>query len=591
MPTYSDEISKKNFTPNVVMKVLGTYFAIHEPDSGLTVPVNSRCIKSVTLNPSVIDLKKVTQSIASFSIRVSPKENFTALLKENTTVLINEVVEIYLGRVGVNMAFSDYTKISDTRVRTMDYVDGTFNIRTREAYDLMTKEVFNTTTNLTNAINDTVTTIQMDTQNLPASGKLKITNEILTYTSKDATNIYGVTRGVDSDATGHGEGIEVKLVYELNGNPIDLLLQILISNGGGGSYDVLPNGLGIDEDLIDIAQFLSIKNEFFSLTTFDIEFFEIQDTLKELLEKDFLQPLNIRLVSTSNNKIGIAILDQAEFSTTTNEIDENSLDAPPKWKVEQDKIYNNIEIRYDYNVARNSYEKIEFFEDTDSITFYGKSKPVRFSFRGVKTTSGGSQFINDFQARFLARFSDPTPQISVDTQMDKSLFNVGDKVILTSRELPSASGNLNFADTLEIISRSINHTTGKVKFKLAYTSYTGVGNLAYIAPASTITSVVSQSNFNFGSGLGDQWELGYVIRLFNKSTCQYETDGTREIISVSGDNVTIDTPWSTTLIPNVHLIRFADYDDVIQSQKKFCFVGQNSEGDFPDGSPVYRITL
>lgn len=591
MTDYVSEIDKKRFTPNVVVYVLGQYFAIHEPDSGLTVDVDSRCIKTLTVNPTRIDLKKVTQSISNFSVTFAPSRDFTFLLRENTTVLINEEIRIFLGRIGVGMDFADYYELSKTRVRSFDYRDGTFNIKTREAYDLMTREVFNATTTLTNAIDDVVTTIQMDTTNLPNSGKLRLTNEIITYTSKDATNIFGVTRGVNSTATGHGEGVEVKRVYELNGNPVDLLLQVLISNGGGGTYDVLDSGLGIDESLIDIAKFIAIRDEFFPARVYDLEFFAIEDTLKELLEPDFLQSLNVRFAATANNKIGISILDQAEFTTSTGEIGEQEISSAPRWRVVQDKIYNNIEVKYDYNVSRNTYESIAFFEDTDSVNKYGKSKPVKFSFRGVKSSSGGGTIVTDFQNRFLTRFSTPTPEIELQTHMNKSLLNVGDKVIVTSRELPSASGNLNFADTLEVVNKAINHTSGVVRYKLAYTSYTGVGNLGYIAPSSSIATVVSQNNFNFGAGIGDKWETGYYVRLYNTQTCQFETDTPREIVAISGDNITVDTDWTTTLLPNVHVIRFADYDDVSQSQKKYAFVSANGDANFPDDSPPYRITL
>ena len=97
-------------------------------------------IKKLTLNPSQIDRKKVTQSISSYSMRLKPEAPFVQLLKDKTSLLMNETVEIWVGRVGIDLDFSGYQKLNDTKIRTMSYKDGSWNIRRREAYDLMTKE-------------------------------------------------------------------------------------------------------------------------------------------------------------------------------------------------------------------------------------------------------------------------------------------------------------------------------------------------------------------------------------------------------------------------------------------------------------------
>jgi len=598
MTAYIDEVpQKKRFIPNVVVKMRNIYFSIHEPDSGLTIPRNQRILKNLVLNPAQVDLKKVTQTIASYSMRLVPSPAFNQLLLDDTTVLLNETVEIWLGRIGTNMDFSEYFKLIDTKVRSMDYRDGTFNIKTRESFDLMTREVFNLQTTLTFQIDDSVTSFQGSFIDWPASGKIKVGNEVMTYASRDDNNLFGIIRGVGSTATGHGQGETVFYIWEITGNPVELLLQILLSTGTGvnGTYDVLSAGLGIPENLIDVARFESIRDEFFPTETYDIDIFGIGDTLSQLLELEFLQSLNVRFLTTENQKIGITILDQAEFSTATKSINETSIEGAPKWSVSQDKVFNVITMSWDYDPATEKFGTIETFKNQESIDKYGETKPLKFKFKGIKSALGGVAIINDRVTRLLERFKTPTPSISLNTHMDKSLYNVGDKVVVTSRELPGSTGTLNFADTLEIISRSISHATGTVQFKLAFTSFTGVGNLAYIAPANSIVTVLNQRTFTFGAGLGDQWETGYFVRLYNKTTCKYETFGgveeIRQIVSIVGDQVTVDSNFETVIDPNVHIVRFADYDETSQAQKAFCFVGQGGELPFADGAPPYRITL
>lgn len=598
MTNYVDEVpQKKRFVPNVVVKMRDLYFSIHEPDSGLAIPIGQRNIKNLVLNASQVDLKKVTQTIASYSMRLIPTKAFNSLLLNDTTVLLNETVEIWLGRVGVNMDFSDYFKLIDTKVRSMDYRDGTFNLKTREAFDLMTREVFNIETTLTFGIDDTVTSFQGSFIGWPASGKVKVGEELMTYASRDDNNLFGVIRGIDSDAQSHGQGESVFYIWEITGNPVDIMLQVLLSTGDGtnGTYDVLSSGLAIPEMFIDVAKFESIRDEFFPTETYDIDIFNIEDTLKNLLEPEFLQSLNVRFLTTENQKIGITILDQAEFSTATKTITELSISGAPKWRVQQDKVFNVINMSWDFDPATGKYKTVERFVNQESIDKYGETKPLKFKFKGIKSASGGVAIINDRVTRLLERFKTPTPSISLNTHMDKSLYNVGDKVVVTSREMPGATGTLNFADTLEIVSRSISHATGTVQFKLAYTSFTGVGNLAYIAPANSIVTVINQKKVTFGVGLGDHWELGYFVRLYNKNTCAYETFGgveeIRQIVGIDGDEITFDSNFETTIDPNIHIVRFADYDETVQAQKAFCFIGQGGELPFADGAPPYKITL
>lgn len=596
MTSYIDEVpDKKNFTPNVVIRIKGEYFSIHNPDSGLVIPESNQVLKNLTLNPAQVNLQKVTQTIASYSMRIQPQESFVKLLQDDTTVLLNETVEIWLGRIGVDMDFSGYFKLIDTKIRAMDYKDGTFNIRSREAFDLMTREVFNLQSTLPADINDTVTTIQGDFINWPASGKTKIGNETITFASRDDGNLFGVVRGVDSDAEGHGQGESNLYIWQVTGNPVDILLQILLSQGDGGTYDVLSAGLGISESLIDIAKFESIRDEFFLTETYSIDIYEIEDTLSELIEIEFLQSLNVRFATTDLQKIGITILDQAEFSTATKSISERSISSAPKWTIQQDKLSNVIEMKWDFDPATEKYGSVQKYKDQDSIDKYGESKPLKFKFKGIKSSSGGAAIILDRATRLLLRFKTPTPSISLNTHLDKSLYSVGDKVTVTSREMPGATGTLNFADTLEIVSRAISHATGTVQFKLAYTSYTGVGNLAYIAPANSIVTVISQKKITVGVGLGDQWELGYFVRIYNKETCLYETFGgieeIKEISEINDDEIVFDSNFETTINPLKHILRFADYDETNQEQKSFCFIGQAGELPFADGSPPYKITL
>ena len=78
----------------------------------------------------------------------------------------------------------------------------------------------------------------------------------------------------------------------LSGHPIDIALQIMISGGGGGPYDVLPveNGLGIPAAFVDVAAFEAVRAEFPN----DFYCFELvqPENAKTWLETEIFKTIN-----------------------------------------------------------------------------------------------------------------------------------------------------------------------------------------------------------------------------------------------------------------------------------------------------------
>ncbi|NBW80086.1 MAG: hypothetical protein EBR27_13960, partial [Betaproteobacteria bacterium] len=58
---------------------------------------------------------------------------------------------------------------------------------------------------------------------------------------------------------------------------------------------------------------------------------------------------------------------------------------------------------------------------------------------------------------------------------------------------------------------------------------------------------------------------------------------------ISGDTITFENNWSTTLVNGAQKITFADYGDVVDQQKRFCFISDNGN-TFSDGLPSYLIS-
>ncbi len=597
MTTYSDEVkNQKKYVGNVVILIDGVYYGIRQPDSGLVIPSDqSRSVISLTVNPSTVDFKKANQTIASYSFRILDKNLLISKeFENNETLFLGKEVRIWIGRSFVGMDFSGYFELPRVFIQKISHSDNSYNFSCKDSTDIMTREVFNLRTRLqANITNATTAFLVSSTEGFEDSGYLKLDDEFVSYTTKTATQFQGIIRGeFGTTPVSHDFGTEISEVFDITGNPIDVILKIWTSTGAGtnGTYDVLPKGLGISQSLIDVAEMEQLRSDSFSGDDWELFLYDIPNTLR-FLEQELFQGTGTRLVANSNNKISLTLLDQADFDeASSNPIGEDTIDAYPKWEVDIKDVISTIEISYDFDEVSQKYLYKKTFFDATAESNFGKIKPLSFSLKGVREANSGDLIINSLGQRLLSRFATARPEIEVSTHIDKSLLNVGDKVLLTSSQIPSGSGGLSFADSLEIVSRAINYLTGDVKFKLQFTSYAGIRG-SYIAPCTSIETVISQSVIEFPAGRGDSYEDGWKVRLFNKSTFSYESDPVNTIISIIGDILTFENPWTTVLDDTIHAIRFADYDEVAESQKKFAFIGKFAGADFDDGSKPYKIMI
>jgi hypothetical protein len=595
--TYQDEVkNNKNYQGNVVVLIDGIYYSIRQPDSGLVIPSDqARSIISLTVNPTSVDFKKANQTISSYSFRILDKNLvFSKGFENNETLFMGKEVRIWIGRSSVGMDFSNYFELPRVFIQKISHADNSYNFSCKDSTDTMIRDVFNLQTLLqADIFVGTTAFLVSSTEGSGPSGFLKLDDEIVSYSAKTATQFQGIIRGeFGTIPVEHKFGTDIFELFELSGNPIDIALQIWTSTGLGtnGPFDVLPKGLGIDQSLIDVAEMVQLRDDFFSGDVWNLFAYDIDNTLR-FMEDEIFQGTGTRLVANSNNKISLTLLDQAGFDeASSNPIGEDTIDAYPNWSVDIKDVISTIEISYDFDESTQNYLYKQTFFDANTEANFGKIKPLSIKLKGVRDLLSGNIIINALGQRLLSRFSSARPEIEISTQIDRSLLNVGDKVLLTSSQIPSGSGSLSFADSLEIVSRSINYLTGDVKFKLQFTSYAGVRG-SYIAPCTSLLSVTSQSIVTFPAGRGDSYETGWKVRLFNKSTFSYEPDPINTIMNIDGDVITFANPWTTPVDSLIHAIRFADYNQVTDSQKKYSFVGKLSGANFDDDSGPYKIGI
>lgn len=622
--TYIDEVkTEKKYTGNIVIKIASSYFAIREPDSGLTITSPyDKCLTSLNLNPSNIDIRQVTTNIASYTFRLLDKDSIiTALVLGDAAGLIGQAVNIYIGRSNVDMDFADYFELPVTYINKIEHSDNTYVFSSVEPKERMNRPIYDYKSALAVDILAITTTWTMrdSIADFPTSGYLKCEDEYVSYTGLDLLNnrITGVVRGeFNSIPAPHDANSDVVLAERIIDNPLNIILKLLISGGGGGTYDVLKDGLGLDEDLIDIDEIESLRDELF----YDYEYTLIpcaMDSALKYIEDELLLPNNLRFSNSINSKITLAILDKAQFVDEVDIINEDTITKFPKWSIDGTKVTNVIEIDWDYEDGTNVFKKRSNYENAASIVLYGRQPTLSFAFKGIKSTQDGQALVDDFADRLLIRLATPTPIISVTTHIDKSLQDIGDKSYLISTKVPAANGTLNFNSDLEIISRSINQTNGEVQFSLAYTSYTNIRS-GFIAPSDLILSKINQSQVVITKDRHFQYQIGMYMRLWDTVTKSYTSDLPNKIVSfelrddqllledgtiltdeestplaletsAKDDIIVFENDWTTTIINNRYRMKFCDYDDAVDTQKRYCFIS-DSGNNFADGKQTYKVT-
>jgi len=588
--TYLESLTSNKILPNVVIKLLGSYYSIRQPDSGLTIDDDKvGTVSALTINPTQIDPFRPSVTASSYSFKLLDRNNvITAQFADNLSLFQNESVEIYIGRCSVDMDFADYLKLPDTLISKLSKQDRGYSFATQEYKERISNGSFNTATKLAGSIFAATTSIILqDASAFPTSGFCRIENEFFSYTGKSTNTLTGCIRGeFGSTDADHEVGVDIYKVNSIQANPIDIVLQMLISPGGGGTYDVLDEGAGIDESLVDVAQFEEIKTDFFSSRTFLIRLWNITD-MKKTIEEEILFPCGLRFRANNNGKIGLALIDRSTFEIDTPSITNDEISKEPQYEVDNTKINNFVRIFWDYSDHKNDFQKVTEFTDADSIAEFNKSKVLEFKFKAIRDSLDGLDMVQAFALLFLSRFSFPRPTINLNTFLSVSNLLVGDKVDLFTDRIPTADGDLNFGSTLEIIERAINYQTGDCRVKLAFTSFTGLRQ-CFIAPSDTINTFDSQSVVNIGAGRGDNYRVGWIMRLYDNTARDYADAQENEIATIVNDKITFVDPWAESLVNGQFRIMFADYDSVIEQQKKFCFISDDGN-NFDDNTKTYTI--
>lgn len=361
---------------------------------------------------------------------------------------------------------------------------------------------------LNGAITDAAATIIVDTtEGFPAATAgvcyLVIDEEVISYTGLTSTTFTGCSRGqLGTVAAAHDDQSQANNFLVLQGNPLDIALQIMLSTGNGtnGPYDVLPAcaGLAIDQDLVDVEMIEQQRDRWISAYRFKFE--EFRSVVgKRFLEEQIYTFINAYPCINNDGQLSVHVYAPPLPNQINAVLDDKVLVAPPTYagNVFSTYFYNAVDLSYDYNFlqdlantppnsATGPYGNRSLFEDPSSQGIFDQTTTKTWQSRGMRTLLTGLTVINRVADRFLKRFSVPSPLMNATVFYSQRLLQQADIVPITSKNVPNLStGKIGIqAKMFEILGITPDFINGTQQMLMLDTGYSYGRKYGAISPSA-----------------------------------------------------------------------------------------------------------
>jgi hypothetical protein len=189
MTTLTNSLDQNfEFRNNLVVLIDGTYFGKYQPDSGLVIDADKLLVDAATINPTQIDLRRATTQVNSTTIKIldGTADNgftFSTFLGNDENALIGKEVQIFFGRVGESIPFSEYLEISKYIINDVSLANNYYTIRAKSQEDKTLTPAFQQQGTLDTGINDSELSVDVETDQdiFAGAGIIKIGSEYMLY--------------------------------------------------------------------------------------------------------------------------------------------------------------------------------------------------------------------------------------------------------------------------------------------------------------------------------------------------------------------------------------------------------------------------
>lgn len=550
---------------------------------------NEATLSKLSWNPPKLSLDNPKVSIGTVSINLIDP---TGALRDAIAVAPLHKKLLTLKAGYTNIDFADYLTLAHFNINEYASGDGiSYTIKGRDIMTEIQAPVLFKKTFLTVDMTDISTAVVVsDTSGFPASGTLFIDDEKITYSAKGPVAFTGLTRGVEPDD--HKEGADCFEFVTLEDNPVNIMLRMLVSEGGGSIYDDLDFGLGMDSTRFNIQSFEDVRdNSTLAGDIWKFEFVSDIDNLLKFLEKEIFQFSNTRLFIDQNGLISCSLFQEITLDQFAGKLQRTDTVGLPAGVSNSDRLVNQFPLKYDFNQETGKFQQERTFNDTDSQAVFGVIVGKTQSSKGIRQGLDGESRASDFAKKYFRRVAEPFNLIKkLKTTWNRQFFQAGDKVDFSHDQvIDLLNGKIGVQNLMEIISTKFDFDKGEVTYEVNNAPFLNF-RYGFISPSSPIVSAASTTVFTLktGEAVRGDWQVGWFVDLYLISDGS-SISAPHEITDITGDQITVGSAMSVTP-STIHGIRFANYDQVSSDQKFYGFV-TDGELTFPsDGGDPYLIS-
>lgn len=357
----------------------------------------------------------------------------------------------------------------------------------------------------------------------------------------------------------------------LTGNPLTLLLQVLIStgagtnwSGAGTNYDVLSanNGLALPYQLVDIAGIEALRTSDFPSDTYSFSITQPQ-LGKDFLELEICKTTNCYPLVKQDGKLSLRRY-KLNVGTPTGDLltmNGNNIRAW-QWVAGYSRIINVIIFDYDWGItgAKGVFGKREIFTQGASVLKYGKRAPLVIQSRGITTANGGAAIAQARATEVARRFAERPGMLSLSTFYQKHPLEAGDQVPVTYANIPNDRTGLRgfTSEVFETLDFRPNFGpeggvdlallwVGSLPTIAAPTSDGGVGtpSPSTMGPVSLESTTLDFGTQSMGNALTHEATFGSGTRASYREAIPA---GLFSYVVVSGDKIVYDIQFDATSV-------------------------------------------
>lgn len=292
--------------------------------------------------------------------------------------------------------------------------------------------------------------------------------------SSGANNVSGQITGITAGILGTNNIIQTDQTFTLE-NPTDAVVAFR------SQYDTFPTtcGVGCYTSEVDVPTIQAVQSSYFNVgATSNLRgYYDSANDGQDTIATDIMLPLGAYNISRYG-RISVAVTKPPLPGSGTKlvQLDYTNVTDPDKIQVtratNQRSFYNEISYEYDYDVANQTYDSIQYFIDSNSLTEFGYAVALPIQATTVSTQLGGALLAQVRGDALLNRFDRCLIWVELTVNWAVgSLIEVSDIVVLSDegnlKIMNFETGERNLGTQLfEVIDRNYQILTGNVKLKL-----------------------------------------------------------------------------------------------------------------------------